>query len=218
MNYIENIYVCLAAPILVACIFLRGRSRKVMIFMLAGITTSLLSSYITSFLASIYEVDKLIITIEIAPTIEEIMKFLPILFYVVVFSPGKRDEITGMVMATAVGFATFENVCYLTLNGAENLLNLLIRGFGTGTMHVISSIIMTFGMIYIWDRLWMRLIGTVGLLSLAGTFHAVYNILVAQPGHVARIGYLLPVCMGICMLLVRNSVRKSAEIRPKTTT
>ncbi|MBP5249679.1 MAG: PrsW family intramembrane metalloprotease [Lachnospiraceae bacterium] len=218
MNYIENIYVCLAAPILVACIFLRGRSRKVMIFVLAGITTSLLSSYITSFLASLYEVDKLIITIEIAPTIEEIMKFLPILFYVVVFTPGKKDETAGMVMATAVGFATFENVCYLTINGAQDLLKLLIRGFGTGTMHVISSIIMTFGMIYIWDRLWMRLIGTIGLLSLAGTFHAVYNILVSQPGHVAVIGYLLPVCMAVCMLPARNSLRKKARDDTEETT
>ena len=218
MNYIENIYVCLAAPILVACIFLRKGSRKVMIFMLAGITTSLLSSYITTFLASIYEVDKLIITIEIAPTVEEIMKFLPILFYVVVFAPAKRDETAGMVMATAVGFATFENACYLTLNGAENLLNLLIRGFGTGIMHVISSIIMTFGMIYVWDRLWMRLIGTIGLLSLAGSFHAVYNILVAQPGNIARIGYTLPVCMAVCVLLVRNSIRKRAGDDPKLIT
>ena len=216
MNYIENIYVCLAAPILVACIFLYGRSRRVMIFMLAGITTSLLSSYITSFLASLYDIDKLIVTVEIAPTIEEIMKFLPILFYVAVFSPAKRDETAGMVMATAVGFATFENVCYLTLNGAENLLNLLIRGFGTGTMHVISSIIMTFGMIYVWDRLWMRLIGTIGLLSLAGTFHAVYNMLVAQSGYFAKIGYMLPVCMAVCILLGRKSIRKRAEHPPKT--
>ena len=36
---------------------------------------------------------------------------------------------------TAAGFATFENVCYLTANGAEHLTRLVIRGFGTGSLH-----------------------------------------------------------------------------------
>ena len=204
MNYIENIYICLAAPILAACIFLRGRSRRVMIFMLARISMCLLSSYVSTFIAAAYGADKLTATIEITPTIEEIMKFLPILFYVVVYSPKEKDETAQMVMVTAVGFATFENVCYLTANGAGNLFDLAIRGFGTGMMHVVASVMMSLGMIYLWEQLWIRLIGTIGLLSLAGTFHAVYNILVTQPGYVAWVGYLIPVLTAVLIVMVKK--------------
>ncbi len=208
MNYIENIYICLAAPILAACIFLRGRSRRVMIFMLAGISMCLLSSYVSTFIAAVCGAGKLTAIIEIAPTIEEVMKFLPILFYVVVFAPDNKDETAHMVMVTAVGFATFENVCYLTANGAGNLFDLAIRGFGTGMMHVVASVMMSLGMIYLWEQLWIRLIGTIGLLSLAGTFHAVYNILVTQSGYVAWIGYLIPILTAVLIVMIMKQRRE----------
>ena len=205
MNYIENIYICMAAPVLAACIFLGGRSRRIMMFLLAGITSCLLSSYITSFIAAVGGADKIVASIEVAPIIEEILKFLPLLFYVVIFSPSQKDETANMVMVTAVGFATLENVCYLTVNGAGNLSALVIRGFGTGTMHVVSSLIMSVGLIYLWKNLWLQLLGTIGLLSLAGTFHAIYNMLVLQEGHTAWIGYLVPVCTATCIFLARRA-------------
>ncbi|MCR4778820.1 MAG: PrsW family intramembrane metalloprotease [Lachnospiraceae bacterium] len=205
MNYIENIYICLAAPVLAACIFLNGRSRRIMIFLLAGITSCLLSSYITSFIAAVGGADKIVTSIEVAPLIEEIMKFMPLLFYMVVFSPAEKDETANMVMVTAVGFATLENVSYLTIHGAGSITNLIIRGFGTGTMHVVSSLIMSVGLIYLWKKLWLRLLGTIGLLSLASTFHAIYNILVLQEEAVARVGYIIPVGTAFCILMGRRA-------------
>jgi len=205
MNYIENIYICIAVPIVAACIFLKGKSRRVMIFLLAGVTACLLSSYITSFIAAWEGADKVVASIEIAPTIEEVMKFLPLLFYVVVFSPSHKDETANMVIVTAVGFATLENVCYLTVNGAGNLPNLIIRGFGTGTMHVVSSLLMSVGLIYLWKNLWLRLFGTIGLLSVALTFHAIYNILVLQEGIVVWFGYILPIGLAACVFGARKT-------------
>ena len=91
MNYIENIYVCLAVPILAACFFLQGKNRKTMIFLLAGVTSCLLSSYISTFIAGLVGADKTQASVEIVPIIEEVIKFLPLLFYVVVFSPRLKD-------------------------------------------------------------------------------------------------------------------------------
>ena len=210
MNYIENIYICLAVPVLAACIFLRGRSRRIMFFLLAGITSCLLSSYITSFVAAYGHADKILASVEVAPTIEEILKFLPLLFYVVIFSPQHKAETANMVIVTAVGFATLENVCYLTVNGAGDLPGLIIRGFCTGTMHVVSSFLMSAGLIYLWNNVWLQVIGTIGLLSLAGTFHAVYNILVLQEGVTAWIGYIFPVCTAACLFLTRKTFREKA--------
>ena len=98
----------------------------------------------------------------------------------------------GTMLMVSVGFATFENVCYLTGNGSAQLLHLLIRGFGTGAMHVVSGMIVGMGLYYLWNRLYLRFAGTAGLLALAITYHAIYNLLVAQSGAAARIGYILP--------------------------
>ena len=54
------------------------------------------------------------------------MKFLPILFYLLVFEPEKESVVVGVFM-TAVGFATFENVCYLAQNGAQGVADYLAK-------------------------------------------------------------------------------------------
>ncbi len=191
MSYIENIYICLGAPLLIATLCMRGRGRRMMLFLLGGMTVCLLSSYISTFLAVVLGSDLLSASLEISPLTEEIMKFLPILFYLLVFEPG-RGEVADGVLMTAVGFATFENACYLISNGAGDIMHLMIRGFGTGAMHVVCGFIIAVGLLYLWDRLWIRVAGTIGLISVAITYHGIYNILVSQTGVAAMIGYLIP--------------------------
>lgn len=200
MSYIENIYVCLGAPLLIAAICMRGRGRKMMMFLLAGTTVCLLSSYISTFIASALGADVLTASIEIAPMIEEFMKFLPILFFLIVLEPGKEEIADGILM-TAVGFATFENACYLTSNGVAHILHLLIRGFGTGSMHVMCGVIIAIGLLYLWNRTWLRVPGTIGLLAVTITYHGIYNMLVSQTGAAAVIGYGIPLITVFLMLV-----------------
>ncbi len=191
MNYIENIFICLTPPLLVAVLCLRGTRRRLILFLLAGMTACLFSSYISTFIAAVLHADRLSASLEIAPMIEEIMKLFPILFYLIVFEP-RIEDASGSMQMVAVGFATFENVCYLTANGAARAGHLLIRGFGTGAMHVVCGAIVTLGLFHLWDRLWLRAAGTIGLLSLAITYHGIFNILVSQTGTAAWVGYLIP--------------------------
>ena len=200
MSYIENIYVCLGAPLLIAAICMRGRGRKMMMFLLAGTTVCLLSSYISTFIASALGADVLTASIEIAPMIEEFMKFLPILFFLIVLEPGKEEIADGILM-TAVGFATFENACYLTSNGAAHILHLLLRGLGTGSMHVMCGVIIAIGLLYLWNRTWLRVPGTIGLLAVTITYHGIYNMLVSQTGAAAVIGYGIPLLTVFLMLV-----------------
>ena len=81
MNYIENIYICLGVPMLIATACMHRRGRRVMLFLLAGATACLLSSYINTYIAAVMGVDAVSASIEIAPMIEELMKFAPVLFY-----------------------------------------------------------------------------------------------------------------------------------------
>ena len=191
MNYIENIYICLAAPLIVAVLCLREKRKRAMIFFLAGMTACLAASYISTFLAMLHGADMTLASVEISPMVEESLKLFPVMFYLLVLEPDK-GEIPGAMLLVAAGFATFENVCYLTASGSAQLLHLLIRGFGTGAMHVVSGMIVGIGLFNLWDRLRLRFAGTAGLLALAICYHAVYNLLVAQGGNAARAGFILP--------------------------
>ncbi|MCR4991955.1 MAG: PrsW family intramembrane metalloprotease, partial [Lachnospiraceae bacterium] len=104
----------------------------------------------------------------------------------------------------AIGFATFENVCYLLGNDTSNIQHLLIRGFGTGTMHVVTGMVVMLGMKAVWEKLWLRLAGTLGLLTIAIVYHASFNILVSQTGVPAYIGYMFPIVTVIAVLIVKK--------------
>lgn len=207
MNYIENIYICLAAPLLVAVLCLESYRRRIIIFMLSGMTMCLLSSYINTFLAAVYGLNALTASVEISPTVEEVMKLLPVIFYLLVFEPPK-NRMAGNTITVAIGFATFENVCYLLGNDTSNIQHLLIRGFGTGTMHVVTGMVVMLGMKAVWEKLWLRLAGTLGLLTIAIVYHASFNILVSQTGVPAYIGYMFPIVTVIAVLIVKKYRKK----------
>lgn len=213
MSYIENIYVCLAAPVLLALLFGGRDSRKQILFLFLGMTSCLLSSYVSTFLAAALGMDAVTATIELTPVVEETMKLLPMLFYLLVYEP-KREDAERVLLFCVIGFATFENVCYLTQNGAASLELLLIRGFGTGSMHVFSGVVAGVGFLYLWYVPWMKAAGTLAMLCVAVIFHALYNLFVNVGGTVARIAYFAPVVtLLLSALLIRPALRKLRENR-----
>ncbi len=192
MTYIENIFVCIAAPLLVTALCMGKKQYRVFFFCFAGMAACLLSAYINTFFARLYSADIINAATQIAPVVEEIMKLLPLLFYLLVFEP-KPEKIGTAVLIVAASFATFENICYLTQNGAAELSFLLIRGFGTGAMHIVCGAVIGFGLVYVWPRGWLRVAGTCGLLCSTITFHAIYNLLIAYGGTAQYIAYTLPI-------------------------
>ena len=192
MTYIENIFVCIAAPLLVAAFCAGKKYLRFFLFTFAGMGACLISAYVNTFLAAMYGATAFNATAEIAPVVEEVIKLLPLLFYLLVFQP-EREHIRAAVLTIAVGFATFENVCYLIQQGAGDLGFLLIRGFGTGAMHIVCGAIIGSGMLYVWRRGLLTVAGTCGLLGTAVIFHGIYNLLIACGGRVQYVAYVLPV-------------------------
>ena len=140
MTYIENVLICMASPLLIAALCMGKRQTKFFLFCFAGMGACLLSAYINTFLTALYEADAFAATSEIAPVVEEVIKLLPLLFYLLVFEP-KAEQIKIAAVIVALSFATFENVCYLIQNGAEHFSFIFFRGIGTGAMHVICGAI-----------------------------------------------------------------------------
>lgn len=207
MIYIENIFVCLVGTLIIAALIAKNKSRLIFLFIAIGMQTCLISAYINTFFARLYGADMLSAAIEIAPVCEEILKLLPLLFYILIFEP-KPEEALNAVIAIGVGFATFENIIFLTQNYSVTLRHLLIRGFGVSAMHIVSGAIVGYGLFYIWSQAWLKLAGTLGLLCAAITFHAIFNMLVSMAEPIRYIGYLLPVFAIILGKLLDTQVNR----------
>ena len=207
VTYIENVFVCMAAPLVVALLSLKRGQRAALVFCLAGMGACLLSAYLNTFFARLYQADAVNAATQIAPVVEEVMKLLPLLFYLLIFEP-KAEQIKNAAVITALSFATFENVCYLIQNGAGHFSFIFFRGIGTGAMHVICGAIVGGGLAYVWQRTWLKIAGTCGLLGAAITFHAIYNLLIAYGGAAQYIAYLLPVLiLAAGKLIFRSSIQ-----------
>ena len=192
MRSMENIYICLASPIVVSILCLRREWRKSMIFILAGMTGYLLAAYVTSFFAGLIGCDTTTTSHAIAPAVEEVIKFLPIVFYLLVFEPRRRD-CSNALLLVAVGFATFENVVFMTYYGASDLIDVLVRGFGTGAMHELCCCTVALGVFLLWDQPWLKALGTFAFLCCAITFHAIFNIVVSGSTFSMWVGSVIPI-------------------------
>ena len=81
MTYIENVFICMASPLLIAALCMGRRQTKSFLCCLAGMGACLLSAYINTFFAALYAADTIAATAEIAPVVEEVLKLLPLLLY-----------------------------------------------------------------------------------------------------------------------------------------
>ena len=191
MTYIENIFLCMVSPLLVAALCMGRRQLRFFLFCIAGMGVCLLSAYINTFLAAVCQADALAATAEIAPVVEEMMKLLPLVFYLLVFEP-EGDKIKAAAITIALAFATFENVCYLTENGAADFRFLLIRGIAAGALHILCGVLSGFGVSQVFCRRWLAVTGTAGILGACTGFHAIYNLLITAEGGWRMAGYLFP--------------------------
>lgn len=199
MMYIENILICIVIPLLFSLIFIQGETRRYNLFVCLGMGMCTLSAYVSSFFMNYYHVDAIAAAVEITPVCEEIMKLLPLLFYLLIFEP-QKEAIPKVAIAIAVGFATFENVCYLTENGAADFDVLLIRGISSGALHILCGILIGFGIAYVFQQKTLSITGIIGLLGACSVFHAIFNLLVSADGIWQWIGYLLPSVMILILI------------------
>ncbi|MBO5994716.1 MAG: PrsW family intramembrane metalloprotease, partial [Firmicutes bacterium] len=137
MIYAENILICISVPLLVALIFIGGNARHFTASFLIGMIVCLLSAYISGFLVLPSGMVDEEVAIFISPMVEEIMKLLPLLFYLLMFQPDD-ESIYLSALGIGAGFATFENCCYILTAGADKLIYVMIRGMAVGVMHIVS--------------------------------------------------------------------------------
>ena len=200
MIYAENILICIAVPLIISLSFIHGSARRFTASLLLGMGVCLLAAYISGFINVASGMGAEDTAIFISPIVEEIMKFLPILFFLFMFTPNDR---TLLIVAVGIcaGFATFENCCYILSTGAERLTYVLIRGMAVGVMHVVSGLAVSFGLVVARRYNMLTIAGVVGALGISTTFHALYNLMVSEAGAGTAIGYALPLVTAAALYL-----------------
>ncbi len=207
MIYAENILICIAVPMILALLFLRGRTRLFLGTFLIGMGVCLLGAYISGFisLAGAYSGNDT--SIYISPIVEELMKCMPLFFILFLFRPKERDLFL-IAVGIGAGFTTFENCCYMLSYGAGSMTFVLVRGMAVGIMHIVSMITLA-GCLNLAIRLKaLSFPSIVGAVSLSMTFHGLYNLLVSKPGVSSWVGYAMPALTAVFLYLLFRKVRK----------
>ncbi|MCR4625429.1 MAG: PrsW family intramembrane metalloprotease [Lachnospiraceae bacterium] len=207
MIYSENILICIAIPLFIALFFTRTSTKRFLFAFILGMTVCLFSAYISGFVNYITELGRDEMAIYYSPVIEEIMKFLPILFYEAVFIPEQEKLYTASI-GIGLGFATFENCCYILSAVDISLPYMLIRGLSVGVMHLICSLALILGLGLSKRFEVMTLPGLVGAISMPMIFHALYNLLVSEDGLSSYLGYFLPILTAFILFIPFRVIRE----------
>ena len=210
MIYAENILICIAVPFFVALLFLRGDVSRFTATFLLGMGLSMVAAYISGFLCLVTGLGENDTSVFISPLSEEILKFLPILFYLLIFRPDDRRLIL-LAVAMGAGFATFENCCYILTFGAESLPYIMIRGLAVGVMHIVSILILSIWLILIRRMNVMSFPAVFGGISLPMIFHSLYNLLVSGEGPARYVGFMLPILTAALLYNPYKKITSSME-------
>lgn len=205
MIYSENILICIIVPLVVLMVFLPGKTRRLVGGLIIGMVVSLMGAYLNGYFSAIYNMDATLTARYISPMIEEIMKFLPIMLYLLLFDPD-NSELIGFSASIGAGFATFENCCYITQNGAQLIQLTLIRGLSVGIMHVECGLVIGICFLLVKRYKSIMIPGMIGAFSFAMSIHSLYNLLVSVDGIAAYLGFGAPL---IILALLYFSWQKS---------
>jgi RsiW-degrading membrane proteinase PrsW (M82 family) len=202
------LFISLFFPLLLMMLLVEKKARLPIVFVMVGIFTSVFASEVNGVLLKMLNWTLYDATITIAPVTEELLKAFPILFYAVVFSD-KKEKLFTASMATGIGFAILENAYYLIVNHETfSVVSALIRGFGTGLMHGMCTLLVGFGISFIRKRRKLFAVGTFALLAVAITYHSIFNMLVQSRYSV--VGALLPMATYLPFFIWRY-VKKQKE-------
>ncbi len=209
LSYIA--YICIIVALGMMLPIMERKPRGVIIFMMIGVSCCLFVSELNSLLLNYFDEDIFYVTTTITPITEEIVKALPVLYFAIIVTDD-RPTLISHAFAIGVGFALLENMIVLLQSVRDvTILWALVRGFGSGMVHGICTVMVGYGISYIKKRRKLFWCGTFALLSAAITYHAVYNLLVQSKYQNA--GIILPVLTYIPLILFLRSYALNRKSR-----
>lgn len=199
------IFLCIALPLLLMLPILERRSRRLVFFLLLGMTCALTAYEVNTILYALCGLDAVRFTQTVPPITEEILKALPVLIFALFFSDD-RKSILPVAMSVGIGFSVLENTVILVQNLAAVTLGwAALRGLSASLMHGLCTMIVGAGLPYIKKQKKLFWTGIFGLWSIAVTMHAMFNLLIQS--QYSWLGACLPMVLYVLLYLVRRRGR-----------
>ena len=107
-----SLFACLTIPIALSLLVLNGKSRALVGFMVIGVFICLFAGQVNSLVMNLTGLDIYVMTTEITPIVEELLKAFPILFFAFLYKP-KRQLLLECALMMGLGFSLLENAFYL---------------------------------------------------------------------------------------------------------
>ena len=200
------LFISIFFPLFLMMLLVEEKARLPIVFVLMGIFVSVFASEVNGVLLNILNISRYDATITLAPVTEELLKAFPVLFYAIVVSD-KKEKLFTASMATGIGFAILENAYYLIVNYETfSFISALIRGFCTGLMHGMCTLIVGWGISFIRKRRKLFAVGVFALLSVAITYHSMFNMLIQAK--YPMFGALLPLVTYMPFFIRRHMKKK----------
>ena len=210
-NLIYILFICITIPLMLMACLVDKKPRRIVIFFIVGICSAVFASEVNGILSCLMPLDIADFTIRVTPVTEEIIKAIPVLFFAKEISDKKETLIT-VSLAVGIGFAIMENTYILTQNiGYVSLLWSIMRGFGTGIMHGMCTFLVGTGFAFANKNKKLFIVGTFALLSLAITYHSVFNMLVQSD--YPYVGAALPLVTYVPFVLWVYKNRKKRSVK-----
>lgn len=208
-NLIYILFICITIPLALMASLVDKNARQPVIFFIVGVCVALFVSEVNALLTNVFSMEMTEFTIRITPVTEEILKAIPVLFFAREIS-NKRESIITVSLAVGIGFAVMENSFVLLKSiDSVSVLWAVMRGFGTGMMHGMCTFLVGSGFSFINKNKKLFIVGTFSLMSLAITYHSVFNMLVQSDFY--YFGALLPIITFIPFAIARFKLAKEVK-------
>lgn len=208
MISVEHIFIAIASPLFVFCFLSNKNDRRYLISLLIGFSVAFLSGYVNTYFTILFNATKSEAVLNITPIIEELMKMFPVLFFAESFAKDK-SQILSLSIGVGLGFAIFENCSYLVTFGAESLILAIVRGFATGVLHPLCALIVSLGIVAIFQRRKFAVLNFLGLLCIAIMLHGTLNLLLnTSEKFFNYLGCLIPLALTIFFIILNNILKK----------
>lgn len=205
-NMIYMLFAAIIVPLLLTLFIIEKKARLPLVFFVIGIFSSAFVSELNGLLFRIFDMPTQEFILRVTPLTEEIVKAIPILLYAVMIS-NKRETLITISMTTGIGFAVLENAFFLLQNpSAFSLLTAIIRGFSTGLMHGMCTLLVGFGISFVRKQKKIFATSVFALLALAVTYHSLFNMLIQS--RLLIIGAILPAITYLPFFVNRNFIKK----------
>ncbi|MDU7705954.1 MAG: PrsW family glutamic-type intramembrane protease [Clostridium sp.] len=196
------IFLCLSIPMVLMVPLLESRSRWIVGFFLLGAVTALAAYEINTIVFPFSGMSARSFTELIPPIVEELLKALPVLCYALLLDDS-RKRVLPIAMAVGVGFAVLENTALLVeYLGSVSIAWAAGRGFSASLMHGLCTVTIGTGICYVKKQRKLFYTGTFGLLSIAITMHALFNLLIQSSFDI--IGMVMPLALYGLLYVMRS--------------